>query len=202
MQAASHALLKLLQRFASGATASADFEHQLYTNAELEALLTASEAPRHASSGHTLFHYLIALAWQRPEAIHCARHEVANYLQSLGLAPAAPAAADQTMELLYAAQPAWLDADLAYLEQLLQSAPEGTPAQRKTWLKQQIKQQFRSLKRPPQWLQTARWPMGVQGRPMVFLGQMAVDDYFHDHSAVYLFHDPDSDAITSIRQSA
>jgi hypothetical protein len=39
------------------------------------------------------------------------------------------------------------------------------------WLEEQVSKSFRSLMKPPEWLQSPEWPI-FQGRPMLYVGQI------------------------------
>lgn len=178
------------------------FEQHLYQDASLEAALTSESAPAYCHSGTTLFHYLIGLNYQRPGDVLNARHVLAELLQRHAIPVQVSSEADEHFELLLDAQPAWLRADTAYLSSLLATAPAHlSGSKRRVWLKQQILDKFRYLKRPPKWLQEPAWPISEAG-PLIFLGQLNIDGYFHDNTAVYVFLDPQSGAHQVVTQSA
>ena len=52
---------------------------------------------------------------------------------------------------------------------------------------------------PPEWIQSPCWPHSAAG-PLVFLGQLKVDQYFHDLATVYVFHDPANGECQTIVQ--
>ncbi len=68
--------------------------------------------------------------------------------------------------------------------------------ERKRLIKQEIKQAFqRDCKGFPRWIQSPEWPMGSDGKPMVYTGQRA----FEHHSEFY-FRDSKTNEFRTITQ--
>ena len=177
------------------------FEQLLYTDAATEHLLSAQPAPKYAHTGHTLYHYLIALDLRNPADALNAQGALRDFLQAAGIAVAVSDKPAELHALLLAAQPKWLDVDPGYVASLLDTAPQhAKKSERTQWLRATLLELFRYAKKPPRWLQAPAWPIGPQG-PLVFLGQLAVDGYFHDEAAVYVFHDARTNECRSILQS-
>ena len=192
--------IKAVCSFVSGDTPTPEFERFLYSDPDIEYLLTQERAPPYSHTGHTLFHYLIALHYDNPGDVLTAHGALRDFLKKLGVAITPSQEPSKAYELLRSAQPRWVDADMSYLSSILALAPQLPPPSRKTWLKQRILERFRYLSSPPRWIQSPAWPMGRDG-PMVFLGQIAIKDYLHDNGAVYVFHDPATGECTSIIQT-
>lgn len=193
--------LEVIRAFVSGELPTADFEQRLYREAGIEALLSVEPAPPSCQTGITLFHHLIGLDYSNPGHLLEAQSALADLLECRGITVTPSPRPAEEHDLILSAQPRWLDADMSYLSGLLATAPAGSYKERKAWLRQQILELFRFRTRPPRWLQAPNWPLGRSG-PMVFLGQLAVDEYFHDRAAVYVFHDPATGECTSIVQVA
>ncbi|MEQ4618019.1 MAG: hypothetical protein ABN482_08220 [Corticimicrobacter sp.] len=178
------------------------FEQHLYQDTALETALSAENAPSYCHNGTTLFHYLIGLNYRHPGDVLNARHVLTEFLQRHAIPFNVHHEADEIFELLLDAQPVWLRADLTYLSSLLAAAPEQASGnKRRSWLKQQIVDKFRYVKRPPKWLQAPEWPISETG-PLIFLGQLNIDEYFHDNTAVYLFLDPQTGTHQVVTQTA
>ena len=187
--------------FVSGQLDTAAFEQLLYADADMEHLLSAQPAPRYAHTGHTLYHYLISLDLRNPADALNAQGALRDFLKAAGMAVAVSDKPAELHALLLAAQPKWLDVDLAYVAALLDTAPQhAKKSERTQWLRAKLLELFRYAKKPPRWLQAPAWPIGPHG-PLVFLGQLAVDGYFHDEAAVYVFHDARTNACRSILQT-
>ena len=195
------AAIKTLSAFVSGELPAPTFEQRLYGDSEIEFLTSQERAPSYCNTGTTLFHYLIGLDYGHPRDVLDAHGALRGFLANLGVVVTPASAPGNEHELLLAAQPRWIDADLKFLADVLAGAPPLSLPERKAWLRQRILELFRYVKRPPRWIQSPAWPMGKAG-PMVFLGQMPVDGYFHDTAAAYIFHDPATGECTSIIQVA
>lgn len=193
--------LKRVRAFVSGETPAREFEQQVYGDPEMEALLSQEDAPKFCRTGTTLFHYLIGIDYDSPGDVLDVQHVLVEFLARHGV-PTKPAAGPlNEFRLLLDAQPRWLDADMKYLASRLAPAPPSSPKEQKAWLRQRILELFRYVKSPPRWLQSPAWPIGDSG-PLVFLGQFAVSDYFHDNAVVYVFHDPATNECRSVVQVA
>ncbi|MEF2270615.1 hypothetical protein V3C40_27870 [Janthinobacterium sp. LS2A] len=187
--------------FVGGQLDTAAFEHLLYEDAETERLLSAQPAPRYAHAGHTLYHYLISLDLHNPADVLNAQGALAEFLHAAGIPLFVSEKPGQLHALLLAAQPKWLDVDLAYVAALLDKAPpHAKKSERTQWLRAQLLALFRYAKKPPRWLQAPNWPIEAHG-PLVFLGQLPVDGYFHDEAAVYVFYDASKNECRSILQT-
>ena len=104
-------------------------------------------------------------------------------------------------ELLLDAQPSWLDVDMEYFQtQVLALAPiDLKKVALKKWLREKLKELFKFVSKPPHWIQNPQWPI-QDCRPLVFLGQFALKDYFHDNAAVYVFHNKESGECKTVIQ--
>ena len=187
--------------FVGGQLDTAAFEQLLHQDAETERLLTAQPAPRYAHTGHTLYHYLISLDLSNPADMLNAQGALAEFLQAAGVPVVVSKKPAELHALLLAAQPKWLDVDPAYIAALLDKAPQHAKKSERThWLKAKLLELFRYVKKPPRWLQAPDWPISAHG-PLVFLGQLPVEGYFHDQAAVYVFHDAIGNECRSILQT-
>jgi hypothetical protein len=102
--------------------------------------------------------------------------------------------------LILKAQPRRLDVDPSYVQNHILPAGEGKAGKALTeWLKGEFRKRFRFVKRPPKWIQSPDWPINDNG-PLVFLGQLNVENYFHDAATVYVFHDPVTGACSTVIQ--
>lgn len=68
--------------------------------------------------------------------------------------------------------------------------------ERKRLVKEEIRQAFqKECKGFPRWIQMPEWPMGANGKPMVYTGQKAFE-----HHSEYYFRDPDTNEKRTITQ--
>jgi hypothetical protein len=66
----------------------------------------------------------------------------------------------------------------------------------RSWLENQVRQNFIAIGQRPQWIQTAEWQFDEYGRPMIFAGQTdlvksefdkVLPDFYHDDTSLYVF---------------
>lgn len=60
---------------------------------------------------------------------------------------------------------------------------------------------FKYQTKPPQWIQNPNWPIRKE-KPLFFLGQMEIKKsaLLHDEGKVYLFIDPETGNIETVKQ--
>lgn len=135
--------------FVAGQLDTAAFERLLYQDADRERLLSAQPAPRYAHAGHTLYHYLISLDLRNPADVLNAQGALAEFVHAAGIPVAVSEKPTRLHALLLAAQPKWLDVDLAYAAALLdQAPPHANKSERTQWLRAQLRNLFRYAKKP------------------------------------------------------
>lgn len=108
---------------------------------------------------------------------------------------------DEKYNLILDCQPNWLDIDEDFLndEIMSKAPPKLKKSELKKWLKNRIREMFRYASSPPRWIQNPEWLI-IDNRPLVFLCQQNVNDYFHDKATVYVFVDEDSKEIHTVLQ--
>jgi hypothetical protein len=193
--------IKTISAFVSGDLSTPEFEQHLYRDPDIESLLSEEPAPPYCLTGTTLFQYLIGLDYSHPGHVLNAHSVLASLLTHRGVAVTPSSASTAEHKLILSAQPRWLHADMSYLSTVLALAPSQSLKERREWLRKRILELFRYRDKPPRWLQAPSWPIGSSG-PMVFLGQLTIDDYFHDNAVVYVFHDPATGECKSVIQVA
>ena len=107
----------------------------------------------------------------------------------------------QLFNLALDVQPAWLDLDAEFLERnVLDKIPPGLgKTAAKKWGRERLREMFRFAARPPRWVQSPAWP--IRGDiPLVFMGQVTVEQYFHDRAVLYVFHDPSTGEFETVDQ--
>ena len=97
--------LETIVAFVEGRCNAAAFEESLQRDADLESFLNATPAPRYARAASTLFHYLLALDYRRPDDLLSAQGALGRFLadKNVPVRPSPQAAEDY--RLLLSAQP-------------------------------------------------------------------------------------------------
>jgi hypothetical protein len=193
--------LHTLVEFVEGRAEAASFAAKLYGDPDLEGMLSSHEPPKYAHTGHTLYHYLIALDYTLPRDVLTAQGALSEALRALNVTANISERQIELLDLIHSAQPKWLDADARLVQSILTEAPSfQTKSEMRAWLKARLLERHRYLKKPPVWLQSPNWPIGKEG-PLVFLGQVSVEGYLHDDGAAYVFHDPSSGECVTVLQT-
>ncbi len=192
-----------VKAFVEGHASAAAFADHLYTSEALEQLLRSAAPipPYSTSSVHNLFQYLIELNFNREHEVQNAQDVLSTWLTDMGIAHAKSEVLAIRAALLRQVQPKWLNLDPDEFSDLLGEAGNRQGPMLSHWLKTQILERFRYTKRPPRWLQSPHW-LRCEGRPLVFLGQLAAEGLFHDDAQVYVFLDPATGEIKTIVQLA
>ena len=98
--------------------------------------------------------------------------------------------------------PDYLDPPLEFLtEKIIPVDGTLSDTQKKKLIKERLKESFKFVEKPPKWIQNPDWPIR-DGRPLVFVGQIAINapDLFHDKGTAYLFYDPATSDFETVAQ--
>jgi hypothetical protein len=187
----SQEVLATIKSYVAGELTPAAFRDRLYADADaFEAFLTHDPtlSPTNYVKG-SAFHFLLELDYDDAGDQLNAQGALAEYMDRNGISYTRTSRYQDFHRLLLSAQPRWLDVDVKWVqEQLMPLAGDRTGTALRKWLRAELLARFRYVKKPPRWIQSPRWPIGPSG-PLVFLGQIDVDNYFHDAATVYVFHD-------------
>jgi hypothetical protein len=196
-----HPSLTATVEFVEGLLEPEAFARRLYEDAGLEEALSDQQAPKYAHTGHTLYHYLIALNYCLPGDVLTAQGALAEFLKRMNVLVTPSKGPSELFDLVLSAQPRWLNVDAAVLQNILAEIPSlENRGELRKWLRARMLERYRYVKKPPVWLQAPNWPLGKNG-PLVFLGQISVEGYFHDAAAAYVFHDPELNQCTTVLQT-
>ena len=188
----------LVLDFVEGRLAPKDFERVLQSDAVLQDTLEQDpDLPPNSYVGSGIVLYLLQLDLSHPAQALSAQGALSEWLARHGVPHRQATAPARHLAVLRDAQPSWLSVDLGWLQVELLPKSEGrTGASLKVWLREELERRFRFVSAPPVWLQGPAWPIGPNG-PLVFLGQIDVPGYFHDHARAYVFHDPVDNTYTT-----
>jgi hypothetical protein len=103
--------------------------------------------------------------------------------------------------LILKSLPSYLDPPVEFIMPLIPDDAAMSKTKKKQLLKQRLKEAFPCAAKPPNWIQSPDWPI-INGKPLVFVGQTALDlpDMFHDSGMVYVFYSPDDGAFEAVAQ--
>jgi hypothetical protein len=153
--------------------------------------------------GSSVFQHVLNLdltsAWERNEL----QDALTEWLARRGVEHTPADSFGVMVSLVLETQPKWADGsmDRELLAALQRDAGDRTGGALQTWVRGRLKELFRYASQPPEWIQSPEWPIR-DGRPLVFLEQLAVEGYFHDEAAAYVFHDPETGECETLLQVA
>ena len=193
--------LEHVRSYLQGETPLNAFYDAVLRDKDLQAYLEQDvNLPRHIEED-TLFLYVIK---QEPDSIPAdlnIKDALARFLAELGVEAGVDQSSMRNYELILDATPSWLVLPDQYATGLIDRLPQDcSRAARIKLAKEQIARDFRYLKRPPKWLQTAMWPC-ENGRPLMFVGQMDVGDLMHDDARLYVFFNAEGKAFHTLLQA-
>jgi hypothetical protein len=195
--------LETIKRFVSGDMEPQDFRDAVYSDDRFEALL--SEDPNVDSTNYVMqdggtYYFVIAQDYSDPGGVLNAHGALCDFMDRNGIAYEKSNKYSDFYNLVLDASPNWLDADSKFVaEHIMPEAGGRTGDDLRKWLSEKLLERFRCVDKPPEWIQSPCWPIGNDG-PMVFLGQMDVNNYFHDLATAYVFHDPSTGECKTIIQ--
>lgn len=199
----SDAILDTLVGFVEGKRDPKEFELFLQEDPLVQEVLENDpHLPPRTYVGTSVFLFLLQLDLGDPGDVLSAQGAVSEWLSRHSVAHTKGTEAERLYDLLLSAQPEWLHVDTRWLkDELLDKAEGRTGDALRDWLREELLARFRYVDGPPEWIQNPEWPIGPNG-PLVFLGQLPVERYFHDTAAVYVFHDPSTGECETITQVA
>lgn len=192
--------IDIILDFVEGRVEIAEFEQALYNDPEVEkALSDDPNRPRGGYVGASLYRWLLEQDLRRSGSVLDIHGELRDFLHRQGVPFTPVTDADDTYAAILNALPQWLSMNEFISSELIPRSEGRRKAALTSWIRAEVKQRFRYVSRPPSWVQSPDWPIGPNG-PLVFLGQVAVLDYFHDEAAVFVFHDPASGEFQTVVQ--
>lgn len=112
-----------LKQFVEGTIDTAAFEQLVYSDPDIEALLVHEPAPAYATTGITLYHYLLALNYRCAVDMLNAQTALSDYLAAQGVAAEASTDKAELVDLIVAVEPKWLQLAPAVVQALMAEAP-------------------------------------------------------------------------------
>lgn len=196
--------IQFLKDFVEGKISGQDFERQLYTHSELEKLLSDSAINWKGSylQDTTPFLYLAEQNYKDPAGQLNAQGTIRLFLERKGIKVTETSKYSHDYHLLLRTSPKYIDADLNFIEKhILPEDKNLSKAGQEQYIKQRYTELFRYQTKPPKWIQNPEWPI-QNNSPLFFLGQIEIKrcDLFHDDGNVYLFIDPKTGVIETIKQ--
>lgn len=196
--------IQILKDFAEGKLSDKNFEQQLYTNSDLEKLLSDSSLNWQGTylQNTSPFLYLVEQDYNSAEGKVNAQGTVSLFLSKIGMETTSSAKYSDEYDLLLSTSPKYINAGTEFIEKhILPKDKMLSKADQKMYIKQRYAELFKYQTKPPKWIQNPDWLI-KNDKPLFFLGQIEIknSDLFHDAGSVYLFVDQETKTIESVKQ--
>ena len=177
-----------------------EFLEKLYNDAELETTLSEQLKTPPYSDIDNVYLYLLENDLQTPAGMSNSLGVLERFLIQKEIPFEKNVDAEKIYDIVYKAQPKWLDLPDWYLKKYLLTAKGKSDKDLLVFLKERIKQDFRCLKNPPKWLQSPKWIFENE-KPLIFVNQIEITPLRHDTSHLYIFYDDKEDKFHFVEQS-
>lgn len=193
--------LDLLIRFVSGDIEAKEFESKLYASSSIEDYLSDDpDLPPYSYIGGDNYLFLISQDYKDPGGVLNAQGAVEQFLERKGIEFDKTEKHSDLYDLILEAQPKWLDVESKFISEKYLSKLEGLSKEKAIKkLQEFLFRDFKCVNSKPEWIQSPTWPI-INGEPLIFLGQIEIEKYFHDIAAAYIFHNPADDSTETIIQ--
>ena len=192
--------IEIIKQFVEGAISPKALEEKIYADPAVEALLRSENNLPAYVTEPDLYTYTISQNYQNLESIYNVQTLLSTVLSKKNITHTVEKKYENLFNLTLKVQPKWLSLPSDYLSKLVEERKNLSSKELQAWLKEKIKIDFRYLKVPPKWLQSPAWPM-VDGKPMVFLGQLDISELSHDNAQAYLFFDEGKQSFYTVTQA-
>lgn len=195
--------LELLIKFVSGQIEPRDFESGLYASSTIEEYLANDpDLPANSYIDGDNYLFLVSQDYSDPGGVLNAQGAIEQFLDRKGIEFKKSERHSELYDIVLNAQPEWLDVDSKYIAENYLPKLGGLSKKKATSeLKKCLLQDFKFIASPPEWIQSPSWPI-CNGDPLIFLGQIEIENYFHDTAMAYVFHNPKGDSTETIIQVA
>jgi hypothetical protein len=195
--------IEAIKRFVAGEMEPREFRDLLYGDDAFEALLSRDpnlDPTNYVNQEGGVHGFVIAQDYEDPGGVLNAHGALCDFMDRNGISYQKSNRYSDFYNLVLEASPNWLSADSKFVsEHIMPESGGRTGSELREWLSQKLLERFKCVDKPPRWIQSPCWPIGEDG-PMVFLGQMEIEHYFHDLATAYVFHDPSTGRCETIIQ--
>ncbi|KFF19242.1 hypothetical protein [Chryseobacterium sp. JM1] len=196
--------IQILKDFVEGKLSDKDFEQQLYTNQDLEKQLSNPAIDWQGTylQNTTAYFYLIEQDYKNAEGRLNAHGAVQLFLSKIGVEIIASPQKSDEYEFILSTSPKYIDTDAGFIEQyILPKDKTLSKSEQKQYIKQRYTELFKFQTKPPKWIQNPEWPV-KNNLPLFFLGQIEIKkgEFFHDEGSMYLFMDPATGIMETVKQ--
>jgi hypothetical protein len=192
----------IISAFVEGKMLPDEFEQYLYSDKGLENELSNNDdAITHYAKEYELFYFIMQKNFKSCTDLWDINDALSIFLRSKGINVTPTNLYEKQVKILLKIQPSWLDVSGDYFSFLLNKHAEKDGKNLEAAIKNDIKESFKYLSKPPKWLQSPKWPIHNHA-PLLFIGQIDISNMRHDTSYVYIFYDENKNEYEIFEQSA
>lgn len=180
--------LDIVVQFVERKISTDDFIDNLYNNEELEKILSENIAIPPFTNNGSLYLYLLSQDLNTPAGLLNSVSAMKEYLEKKKIKFEKNNEAEKLFSLMIRVQPKWVDIPDWYMKKLLEISGEKKGRMLEEFIKENIKLNFRYIKKPPKWLQSPQWLYNNE-EPLLFVSQIDITDIRHDNAQLYVFLD-------------
>ena len=193
--------LDMIVQFVERKMSTNEFLENLYHNKELEAILSEDiTLSPFTFFGETTYFYLLNQNMNTPGGLLNSLSILEEFLEKKQVRFKKNREAAEAYSLLLKVQPDWIDIPDWYMKKLLEKSGNNEGQELEEFLRGTIKQEFRYLKKPPKWLQSAQW-IYKNEVPLLFVEQIDITEIRHDIAQLYVFFDKKSNQFSFVEQT-
>ena len=173
--------------FVSGNISTSQFEKYLYASSDMEKELSdeSLKIPPYTDCG-SAYLYLISINYNDVGNLLNAQDLLSQFLDKKGVAYHKADTYKKLGNIIYKAQPKWLDLPGDYADHLLQELGDMADVAMVAALREKIAELFCFMSKPPKWIQSPAWPI-EEGSPLFFIGQLKLEGIRLDDGVAYMF---------------
>ena len=194
--------IEILLQFVAGEISLKEFEHELYTNKEMEELLCDKSINWSGTYISTnLYDYLIELNYSRIESKVNAIGALELFFQEKGIEYVASKKHSEIYNLFSSTQPKYIDIESVFFEKfILPLDKDLSKSELKQYIRENYEKYFKYQSKPPKWIQNPQWII-KNDKPLFFIGQLELkNEAFHDNGFIYAFLDTETGEVETVKQ--
>ncbi|MGW8192416.1 hypothetical protein [Sphingomonas hankookensis] len=189
-----------IESFVEGRMSAKNLYERIISDTDAKDLFEGFFVKPYTNDG-SLYLYIVSQNYDDPATSVNLQDVLPKFLDWKGISYSRNNSALQEYELILKAMPSWLNPPESYMRKLQDKIRGRDAEQARIIVKEEIRQDFICLGKPPKWLQSPAWIFAGE-RPLIFVGQLGLDALKHDRSQLYVFIDPEDDTTRSIVQKA
>ncbi len=192
--------MELIKFFLAGKISLNEFLEKLYVDTDLQELLEEEQNMKPFTNDGSLLLFFLNTSIHDPGFENNARYALKEFLEKNNVKFEFDTLSIEFSDIVRSSLPKWLQVDVKYFQEIGATFDGNNKKDVKQKIKEKVLSDFKSIKSAPKWIQDEFWPF-LDGKPMLFIGELDMGNLLHDTSNVYVFYDQSSNTFKNIVQS-